>query len=197
MSNQLFVIAGPNGAGKSTSSAEILKKYNITAFDWDFEFYSVWKKFDFDPLVEEGVRSKTSEKLQQLINKSLASKQSFSYETNFHQEYSFEIAHHAKEKGFETNLIFLLVDAIDICIKRVEKRYNSGGHFVDEKTIENRFFLGLKNLNVAIEYFDNIFLFDTSIDYKVKSVLTVRNKEIIRLKHPIPQSVIEHLPNLK
>ncbi|MEQ8474802.1 hypothetical protein [Fulvivirga sp.] len=57
----LVIIAGPNGAGKSTVSASILEPYGIQSFDYDSRMYSEWKKFDFDPAIEEGIRNKTSE----------------------------------------------------------------------------------------------------------------------------------------
>lgn len=61
MSDKFFIIiSGPNGAGKSTISKEILKPYQIKSFDWDVQFYNNWRKFDFDPVIVDGIINKTN-----------------------------------------------------------------------------------------------------------------------------------------
>ena len=64
----LILIAGPNGAGKSTVSKELLIPNQIEAFDFDKSFNELWASFDFDPLLEEGVRTQIIDKFQDHVN---------------------------------------------------------------------------------------------------------------------------------
>jgi predicted ABC-type ATPase len=197
MSKLLFlIIAGPNGAGKSTASKAMLKAYGVEAFDWDFEFYKLWKKFGFDPAVENGVKDRTTELFNEHLNEALKDGRSVAYETNFHIDYHFEREQLAKEKGFDTVLYFFFVEHTDICDKRVKLRHGLGGHFVDKKTVAHRWKEGLKRLNIAIETFDQVLIFDTSNDYEINSLAIVLNHELISW---VPDDISElqkHLPAL-
>jgi AAA15 family ATPase/GTPase len=78
----LFIIAGPNGSGKSFFSDSYLKQngFNLTSFDYDLEFEMRWKKFSYDPYIEDGVRSATSEFFEESYELALKAKQDFAYD---------------------------------------------------------------------------------------------------------------------
>jgi shikimate kinase len=73
---QFIVIGGPNGAGKSTTSKELLKPHSITAFDWDDRFQQRWSRFDFDPILAEGIRESANQDFHDHINSAFNLRQS-------------------------------------------------------------------------------------------------------------------------
>jgi len=104
---EFIVIAGPNGAGKSTTSKNILLAFGIQAFDWDKEFHTKWKKFDFDPIVTAGIRESVNNDFQKHINSAFFEKRSVAYETTFHSSYNFHLAGEARDMGYRNTLLFL------------------------------------------------------------------------------------------
>lgn len=116
------MIAGPNGAGKSTTSQKILSPFEIEAFDWDKQFQSKWKSFDFDPAIVEGIRSSVNVEFQDHLRYAFSYNKSVAYETNFHSSYNLELAKDARKKGYETNLYFLALVNPEIGIRRVAER---------------------------------------------------------------------------
>lgn len=66
------------------------------------------------------------------------------------------------DAGFDTELYFLYVDEIDLCISRVHKRVSEGGHNVPIAEIISRFNKGLRNLDRTIGDFNKVVIIDTS-----------------------------------
>lgn len=91
-SKYFVILAGPNGAGKSTLATDLVyKRYKVQTFDWDKEFELEWKRFQFDPQVEQGVRDKVSDNFQNRIHTSFSKGQSVAYETNYHNKYNLQL----------------------------------------------------------------------------------------------------------
>ena len=197
MSNKnLFVIGGPNGAGKSTSSQAILNNYNLVAFDWDKLFDQSWSNFNYDPSVIEGIRTTTNTSFSEYIESSLEGELDIAFETNFHTPFSFEICNRAKERGYKTNLIFLMVQSIDVCFERVDQRVKNGGHYVSKKEIIERYHKGLENLDTSPGDFDNIILLDTTEPYTIKNVANIQNGKVTKTYMKISDSMKNHMPKL-
>jgi predicted ABC-type ATPase len=192
-----FIIAGPNGAGKSTSSTAILKRYGVKAFDWDAEFYSTWKRFGYDPAVENGVKDSTTEKFEEHLKKAFKEGIHVAYETNFHTDFHFKREELARKNGFETILIFFLVDNIITCNERVQERYDLGGHFVEPKTVKYRWEEGLKRLNKALTKFNQVHLFDTSEDYNIEFKVLIENQKLSMWDDKSIKELSEYIPDLK
>ncbi|WOK04834.1 zeta toxin family protein [Imperialibacter roseus] len=190
-----IVIAGPNGAGKSTTSKEILRPYEIEAFDWDKEFQSVWRKFDFDPLLAEGIRESINSKFESYLSHSFSQDKSVAYETNFHSEYNIQLAKKAKKLGYATILYFLALTDPTIAIQRVQERVRKGGHAVSESTIRERFTRGLQIFDdKAISAFDRIALYNSSNSFELQFVIEDQMPIFIK---DIDNDLITLLPNLK
>ena len=190
------MIGGPNGAGKSTSSTAILSKYNLIAFDWDKQFDLNWKNFNYDPSVIEGIRSTTNTSFSEYIESSIGDNLDIAFETNFHTPFSLEICKRAKKLGYETNLIFLMVQSIDVCFERVDHRVKNGGHFVSKNEIIERYHKGLENLDTSLRDFDNIILLDTTEPYIIKNVANIQSGKVTKTYMKISESVKSLVPNL-
>lgn len=194
MSPKFIVIAGPNGAGKSTTSQKILTPFKIEAFDWDNQFQSKWKSFDFDPTVVEGIRDSVNAEFQDHIRSAFSDNLSVAYETNFHSGYNLELAENARKKGYETNLYFLALVNPEIGIRRVAERVRSGGHDVSEATIRERFRLGLEFLDTqAIEYYDKIFIYNSSENFE--RLMVIETQKLLFKSKSLNDSIRQYLPN--
>jgi len=95
----LFIIAGPNGAGKSTISAALLQPFNIKAFDYDEELEQAWRRFSFDPAIENGVRNSVADLFLEKKNLAIQNKTDFAFETNYHHESVPQSVTRFKEAG--------------------------------------------------------------------------------------------------
>lgn len=193
--SSLIIIAGPNGAGKSTSSQKILEPFGISAFDFDYIFYREWSKFNFEPSVEEGVRSGTIKKFSNHLEAAFLQKAPVSFETNFNNDLTLKHVEKAKKLGYETRLYFIGLESVELAIKRVKSRVDSGGHFVSQSTIKERYHDGLELLDKAYSRFDRVFIFESPPNYKpIVKCLVIDKSGVNTYNEP---SFLNHLPNLK
>jgi predicted ABC-type ATPase len=192
----LTIIAGPNGAGKSTLSKGFLSESRIEAFDFDKEFYSIWSQFSYDPAIEQGAFSRTSDLYLERRTSALESNSDFAFETNFHTNDVLNVVDLFKSKGFECELIFICLESVELAIQRVKIRVSQGGHAVDETTIRSRFDSGLKLLDNTFDKFDLVTIY-TSIPNQVllSCVLEPPLDTMITLD-PISKSLKPFLPKL-
>lgn len=190
-----IVIAGPNGSGKSTTSEELLKPHNIIAFDWDDRFQQRWNRFDFDPILAEGIRESVNQDFHDHINSAFNSGQSVAYETNFHSHFNLELATKAREFGYRTVLHFLSLETPELATFRVAERVKNGGHDVSKSTIYERFEAGLKILdNEAIRHYDDLAVYDSSEEFNLQ--ITITNEEVTHLSDNLNKSIFKHLPKI-
>jgi len=195
--SELVIIAGPNGAGKSTTSDDLLFDLNIKSFDFDKEFYSSWAKYDYDPMVENGVKESVGELFEQRKRGAIASGAPFSFETNYHSDEILKTLTEFKAAGFFTELIFIILETPEMAIGRVVDRASKGGHFVDEETIRRRFFDGLELLNSTFLQYNAISIY-VSLPYQIESALLIEvGSNKAELLGNIPEQVDIHLPKLK
>lgn len=194
----LSIIAGPNGAGKSTMSQSLLLERNITAFDFDKEFDSIWKQFDYDDAILEGAWNSTSNKFLQLKEEALLKKQNFAYETNFHTQDVIKTVEEFKRNGFTIELIFLALPNVEMAIERVKDRVLKKGHGVSIETITERFKSGLEILDRNFQSFD-IFTLVISSNTRNRNLLHIedqRGTKVATIKKSIPIELKQQLPLL-
>ena len=68
----------------------------------------------------------------------------------------------AKENGFYVHLNYIGVNSVEINLARVKARVKSGGHFIAEDVVKNRYQISLDNLFLVLPYCDEIFIYDNS-----------------------------------
>lgn len=71
---------------------------------------------------------------------------------------------------------FLGLDEVTLSNLRVIDRSESGGHYVDPKTVEDNFFGNLEKLNIHYEMFNSVQIIDTS-ENKHKVLCVLKNGE--------------------
>lgn len=74
----------------------------------------------------------------------------------------------AKEKGFETSLIYIGIESPVDSKMRIDKRVSLGGHNIPDEDIIRRHDRSMKNLKKAITYVDRVKVYDnTTSKYKL------------------------------
>jgi len=180
---RLIILAGPNGAGKSTfadsGDLQFLRDYNVSSFDYDLEFKKLYDKFrDIMTLqIEENLDNATKQLFEDLAKQALTNKTHFSFQTNYDKEYTEKWRLMFSEAGFETELYFLYVDSINLCVQRVAKRVSEGGHNVPLSEITTRYIAGLQNFDSSFNRFDRVIMIDTSLEQNIL-LLEIENSEI-------------------
>lgn len=196
MSNnpQLLFVAGPNGAGKSTFSKE-LSEPDAIIFDVDIVVARIEAQSPDMPK-KRVYEDATKEFLKQAIA-AVENKRHFTLETNFRDDDLIDIVAEFKRYGYTTNMIYLTLESIDQSVFRVNQRVKNGGHFVDLKTIEQNYKLGLQYLEKYADRFDNLEIINASGDFgKMRSLLSVQEKKLVYLNEYLPNWIENELTNI-
>ena len=156
----LFVIADCNGAGKSSFSKAVIPTH-LTSFDYDKHFMKIYNSLFDSELRDRMAHNIARSKLEEAIQKTIAKKNDFCYETNFNSTPLFW-PNIFKKANFKTELIYFCLNSVEEAKRRVQIRVENGGHYVPEKEIENRFIQGYHNLNKYFRSFDVVHLLDSS-----------------------------------
>lgn len=198
---KLIILAGPNGAGKSTfaenSDLQFITELGIESFDYDLVYKKLYAEFQsiMTYQIEENLGSRAKEIFEERASQALADKTHFSFQTNYDKSYTEKWRVKFESAGFDTELYFLYVDSIELCIRRVEKRITEGGHSVPKNQIIERYKKGLANYDSTFLSFDKVILIDTSRD-KNKLLFEMSNKKPIYIDHSYIDLVLEHDLNI-
>ncbi|MBL4625534.1 MAG: zeta toxin family protein [Flavobacteriales bacterium] len=193
MSNPiLLVIAGCNGSGKSSFS-NVLTPEDLLPFDYDIHFLDFFNSLLDSELREKMAHNKAREFLKQSVKQAFSKKTDFCYETNFNSTPLFWPEKFKKE-GYKLDMVYFCLDSITEAKRRVQIRVENGGHFVPEKEIEARFYLGYENLNKHLGYFENVHLLDSSHYSKAPRHLLSLSKGEISSLTTFPKHLEQLLP---
>jgi predicted ABC-type ATPase len=119
--------------------------------------------------------------LEKSINDALSTESDFTYETNFNSTPLYW-PNKFKSSGYKLRLMFFCLNSLEEAKRRVQIRVENGGHFVPFEEIEKRYYLGFKHLNNHWQYFNEIYLFETSTyNEKPRFILSVYNQKIDEL----------------
>ncbi|MCW3062676.1 MAG: hypothetical protein JWQ02_4497, partial [Capsulimonas sp.] len=134
----ILILAGPNGAGKSTSASVVVrnKACFVNADDIARELP------DTD---RDHAEIKASRLALSMLDRLGDERQDFALETTLASRSLVPRIQALKVSGYEFQLIFFWLPAVDLAIKRVESRVRMGGHNIPEKTIRRRYVSGLEN----------------------------------------------------
>jgi predicted ABC-type ATPase len=94
--------------------------------------------------------------------KLLQENHTFSFETVMSHESKVQFLKQARLAGFRTYLYFICTQDPEINKQRVLNRVQKGGHNVDPKKIENRYYRSLDLLFEAFQVIDRAFILDSS-----------------------------------
>ena len=184
---QLLIVGGPNGAGKSTYSGGLSA---IGAFVFDADIITARMKVRFPDVTNESIYYAVQAAFLDNVEEAIDKKQHFTIETNFRDNELMNTIALFKQKGYDTSMIFLLLNNVELSIERVKQRISTGGHFVDEGSIRYNFEEGLKNLEYFAGRFDNLDIIDSSADHgQVRLLLSLKQQQLVYLSDDLPISV--------
>ncbi len=106
-----------------------------------------------------------------LAERLIDSSQSFCFETVLSHSSKIKLLEQAKEKGYKTYLYFVCTDDWRLNVERVKLRVRQGGHNVDEKKIEQRYFRSLRLFSQASKLAHTSYLIDNSRNFELMSEL--------------------------
>jgi predicted ABC-type ATPase len=155
----LYIIAGCNGAGKTTASFTVLPEM----LDCD-EFINADEiARGISPLNPEKASIEAGRFMLTKIEKLIANKKDFAFETTLATKSYVNTVQRAKQKGYQIVLVYFWLDSVSLAIERVRIRVHDGGHNIPEPVIIRRYFSGLSNLfNLYIPICDYWMIFDNS-----------------------------------
>lgn len=130
----LYIIAGANGSGKSTLAEVLLKEKNLEFLNAD----EIAKEIAPDAI--NSVPISAGKVYFKLLNEYLKNNKSFAVESTLSGKNIERIIEKAKEKNYKIILIYTFLQSCTICIERVRKRVENGGHNVPEDAIIRRYY---------------------------------------------------------
>lgn len=190
------IIAGPNGAGKSTFS-KTLSAPDALIFDADS--VKILKEKQYPDLSDESIEMIITSSYWETEGVAIGKKKDFTVETNLRNKFLIDRLTYFKKEGYTLNLIFMLLPDVETSIDRVNSRVAQKGHFVDTESIKYNFEQSLKALKQHFKKFDNLILFDSSLNDNLSipnTLLIIKNGAIAFINSSAPfwaKSILDEL----
>ena len=191
----LTTIAGCNGSGKSSFSSAFTVN-GPSSFDYDKVYKEKYNSLIVSDIQNAMAHNLSHKQLEDSVDDAITNNRNFTYETNFNSTplYWPRIFKNAK---YKLKLIFFCLDSVDEAKRRVQIRVENGGHFVPNDEIIERYHRGFENLNRYWDYFDEVFLFDTSTYKKEpRFLLSLINQKLADF-NDYPAYLSSLLPSIK
>jgi len=179
---EMLIVGGPNGAGKSTLALTYAREFGAEYIGADKIAHEINSE---DPY---SVRIQAGERFINTIEDLIQSKRSFVVETTLAGKTFDRFIIEAKEHGYLTTIVFVFLDSDELCVRRVARRVQKGGHFVPENDIRRRFKRSIANFwgiyrkladNWVIAYNGGSHLQDVAIGSKLS--VAIRDESLLRL----------------
>lgn len=160
------VIGGPNGSGKSTIFDHLTLPGHFVNADLVAR--------GINPTAPEGASLAAGRQTLAALERLLAARESFVYETTLSSRQSLTLMRDAVTAGYEVGLIFVALNSPELNVSRVAQRVLKGGHHIPEDTIRRRYETALRRLPQAIRLAAGSMLFDNSAASGPRLLLRVR-----------------------
>lgn len=180
---KMIVIAGAPGSGKSTLFPP--RNFGVDSFNIDDRCRQLHGSYQGIP---PATRRIASAECEAFILDHIHQRLSFSVETTFRTAIAREQATLARTSGFKTFLFFLCTDDPAIHVQRVTVRAAGGGHAAPEEEIRTTYAASLNNLRNAIDVFDFVECYDTTIhDAPARHVARIHRSKVLFQLAPVPK----------
>ncbi len=171
---RFILLAGVNGSGKSTFVKE--EPNNFEGLEM----------IDPDKIQKEQNLSlvATGRKVHTKIESLFENKQSFCQESTLSGNQPILLIKKAREKGYNTEIVYLSLKNIRESRKRIDYRVVRGGHDIPNEAINRRWERSFNNLVKTSKHADKITIYDNS--ERRKEILAIENNHI-KVKNKIPE----------
>ena len=130
----LYIISGANGSGKSTLAEVLLKEKNLEFLNAD----EIAKEICPDAI--NSVPISAGKLYFKRLNEYFQNNKSFAVESTLSGNNIVRIIEKAKQKNYKIILIYSFLQNCAVCIERVKRRVENGGHNVPEEDIIRRYY---------------------------------------------------------
>lgn len=130
----LYIIAGANGSGKSTLAEVLLKEKKLEFLNAD----EIAK--EIAPHAINSVPISAGKIYFQHLDEYLRNNKSFAVESTLSGNNIVRIINRARKQNYKIILVYLFLQNCTICIERVKRRVENGGHNVPEEDIIRRYY---------------------------------------------------------
>lgn len=155
MQNKAIFYFGTNGSGKST-----LRSFNQDAVQIVIDSDHI--AMQINPQNPRLADIDAGRKAIGLFRFAIKQHIDFSMESTLSGNSIIQRMKTAKGNGFYVHLNYIGVNSVEINLARVKARVKSGGHFIAEDVVKNRYQISLDNLFLVLPYCDEIFIYDNS-----------------------------------
>lgn len=152
--------AGVNGCGKTTFYYNELEKGN--SFGFRINIDEIVSSFGDWRNPQDQIRA--ARIAITMRNQYINQRQSFNQETTLCGKGIINLFKELNAKHYNIRLYYISVDSIQTAIERVKIRVSKGGHNVDSKLIERRFYESRKNFALISPYCDTIQMLENTKD---------------------------------
>jgi predicted ABC-type ATPase len=158
----LVIVAGPNGSGKSSA-------YGNAKLDW--EDRTIWinnpdlltlRLQSAENLDKLNANLEAVNRIEKWLYASIDVHQTIGVETVLSTDKYRRLVEHAKLRGFESWLIYVVLDSEERNIERVKIRAKSGGHDVPVDKIRDRYWRSIQQFPWFLDNSDRAWVFDNS-----------------------------------
>lgn len=172
------VIAGPNGAGKSTFS-KTLSSRKALIFDADKVKAAREKQYPDVPV--QSIEMMIDSAYWEAEEVAIKDNRDLTVETNLRNDFLITRSTYFKDKGYTTNLIYMLLPDIETSTERVNLRVAQKGHFIDSESIRYNFEQGLMVLKDHFRKFHNSTLITSDLKdgaYVLRQLIVIKRNKI-------------------
>ena len=178
MQNKAIFYCGTNGAGKST-----LRSFNQDPVQIVIDSDHI--AMQINPQNPRLADIDAGRKAIGLFRFAIKQHIDFSMESTLSGNSIIQRMKTAKENGFYVHLNYIGVNSVEINLARVKARVKSGGHFIAEDVVKNRYQISLDNLFLVLPYCDEIFIYDNS-SIAPELIFQLKDKNIAQFSEFLP-----------
>jgi predicted ABC-type ATPase len=137
----VVILAGPNGAGKSSSAPGVVTELLAAGAFVNADVIARGLS-GFDP---DSVAFQAGRIMLQRLEELAAQGADFAFETTLSSRTFAPFVRRLRDAGYRVDLVYVWLNSSDLCIERVQHRFQSGGHFVEEPIVRRRYERSLRN----------------------------------------------------
>ena len=173
------IVGGPNGSGKSTLVESMVLEGEIVNAD------VVARMLAPDDPESASVRAAREVILR--LGTLMEGRRSFNYETTLSSAQSLLVMKRALAAGYEVDLLFVVLDDVEMNVARVGMRVAQGGHRIPTEIVRRRYEKSLNNLGHAIALASEAAIVDNS-RCEPSTLIEISEKQILvdRLEGGVP-----------
>jgi predicted ABC-type ATPase len=159
---RLLIIAGPNGSGKSTAYEQSVVELRGRAFRIINPDLLAKRLRDSETASESEAGLEAVRRIEAWLETSILAGHSVGVETVLSTDKYRRLVSKAKSLGFEVQLIYVMLESVDLNVERVALRVRRGGHAVPEEKIRSRHKRSLAQLPWFLAQADLALIYDNS-----------------------------------